>query len=81
MIYLKGGGITVKPTIQYGSMFEFNKSSSERFGLIAGVISGKAIFNDSERPRFIEALRDIILCKLIIVKCSFFINQRNYLCK
>jgi len=62
----------VKPTIQLGSIFKYNNSSSERFGIIVGIISGKAIFKFEERPRFIEALRDIILCKPERVKCSFF---------
>jgi hypothetical protein len=41
-------------------------------GLLIGVIPGKAAFNSSVRPLFIEAFIDINLFNPSLVKCSLF---------
>lgn len=46
-------------------------------GLATGTISGKAIFNPSERPLFIEALIARILRKPFAVKCSLRSTSLN----
>jgi hypothetical protein len=40
------------------------------FGLVRGIIEGKAFFNESDKPQFIEALIPISFFRPSVIKCS-----------
>ncbi|KAG0632709.1 hypothetical protein HOY80DRAFT_897640, partial [Tuber brumale] len=57
----------VKPATQYGSLINIDST----LDLSTGVISGKAAFSNTDKPKFIDALIDTILTIPGRVKCSF----------
>jgi hypothetical protein len=63
------------PDNQWQSGILIEKSVS----LIAGLLSGKAAFSYSDKPRFREALRETILKIPSLVKCSLLITS-SYAC-
>lgn len=69
---------SANPTSQWGSLISKDSIS----GLGIGSILGKAVFNTSVKPLFIEARMATIFRKPSIVRCSFlFINSTTYLNK
>jgi hypothetical protein len=63
----------VNPATQLGS----KHFGSLTKGLKTGIVLGKAFFNVSVRPLFIEALIFIICCKPSLVKCFLFSTKRK----
>ena len=66
--YKKHPSPVVNPVNQFGFTIFGDKTKD----LSIGVILGKADVNSSERPKLMEALKEIILHSPFLEKCSLF---------